>query len=161
MKFPEILSWEALAEQIRSWQAAGERVVFTNGVFDILHVGHTRYLREARALGDRLVVGINADESVRRLKGPTRPINPELDRAEVMASLQCVDGVTIFKDDTPIPLLTILKPDVHAKGGDYKTPDALPETAVVRAYGGDVVILQLVDGKSTTNIVKKMQEHSS
>lgn len=161
MKFPEILSWEALAEQIRAWQGAGERVVFTNGVFDILHVGHTRYLREARALGDRLVVGINADESVRRLKGPTRPINPELDRAEVMASLQCVDGVTIFKDDTPIPLLTILKPDVHAKGGDYKTPDALPETAVVRAYGGDVVILQLVDGKSTTNIVKKMQEHSS
>lgn len=161
MKFPEILSWEALAVQIRSWQAAGERVVFTNGVFDILHVGHTRYLREARALGDRLVVGINADESVRRLKGPTRPINSELDRAEVMASLECVDGVTIFTDDTPIPLLTVLKPDLHAKGGDYKTPDALPETAVVRAYGGDVVILQLVDGKSTTNIVKKMQEHSS
>lgn len=161
MKFPEILSWEKLAEQIRSWQAAGERVVFTNGVFDILHVGHTRYLREARMLGDRLVVGINADESVRRLKGPTRPINPELDRAEVLASLQCVDGVTIFADDTPIQLLTLLKPDIHAKGGDYKSPDALPETAVVRAYGGDVVILQLVDGKSTTNIVKKMQEHSS
>jgi len=159
MKAPEILTWDELAEQIRKWQASGERVVFTNGVFDILHVGHTRYLHEARSLGDRLVVGINADESVRRLKGPTRPINPEHDRAEVVASLQCVDGVTIFGDDTPIPLLTVLKPDIHAKGGDYKTPDALPETAVVRGYGGDVVILQLVDGKSTTNIVKKMQEH--
>jgi rfaE bifunctional protein nucleotidyltransferase chain/domain len=159
MNIPEILSWEQLAEQIRTWQACGERVVFTNGVFDILHVGHTRYLREAKSLGDRLVVGINSDESVRRLKGPTRPINPELDRAEVMASLDFVDGVTIFADDTPIPLLRILRPDIHAKGGDYKTPDALPETEVVRAYGGDVVILQLVDGKSTTGIVKKMQEH--
>ena len=86
--------------RIDSWQAAGERVVFTNGVFDILHVGHTRYLREARGLGDRLVVGINSDDSVRRLKGPTRPINSELDRAEVMASLHFVDGVTIFTDDT-------------------------------------------------------------
>jgi len=159
MKAPEILTWDELAEQIRDWQASGERVVFTNGVFDILHVGHTRYLHEARSLGDRLVVGINADKSVRRLKGPTRPINPEHDRAEVVASLQCVDGVTVFPDDTPIPLLTVLKPDIHAKGGDYKTPDALPETTVVRGYGGDVIILQLVDGKSTTNIVKKMQEH--
>ena len=159
MNIPEVLDWNDLLDQIRCWQAAGERVVFTNGVFDILHVGHTRYLREARGLGDRLVVGINSDDSVRRLKGPTRPINSELDRAEVMASLHFVDGVTIFADDTPIPLLRVLKPDIHAKGGDYKTPDALPETEVVRAYGGDVVILQLVDGKSTTNIVKKMQEH--
>lgn len=161
MNVPEIMSWDAMAEQVRAWQASGERVVFTNGVFDILHVGHTRYLREAKTLGDRLVVGINADASVRRLKGPTRPINPENDRAEVIASLSCVDGVTVFADDTPIPLLTVLKPDIHTKGGDYATPDALPETNVVRAYGGDVVILQLVDGKSTTNIVKKMQEHSS
>ncbi len=160
MKVPEILAWHEMSEQIRKWQAAGERIVFTNGVFDILHVGHTRYLREAQALGDRLVVGINSDESVRRLKGPTRPINSELDRAEVIASLDFVDGVTVFADDTPISLLSVLKPDIHAKGGDYKTPDALPETAVVRAYGGDVVILQLVDGKSTTNIVKKMQEQS-
>lgn len=160
MKVPEILAWHEMSEQIRKWQAAGERIVFTNGVFDILHVGHTRYLREAQALGDRLVVGINSDESVRRLKGPTRPINSELDRAEVIASLDFVDGVTVFADDTPISLLSVLKPDIHAKGGDYKTPDALPETAVVRAYGGDVVILQLVDGKSTTKIVKKMQEQS-
>lgn len=159
MNVPEISSWEVLAEQIRTWQASGERVVFTNGVFDILHVGHTRYLREAKGLGDRLVVGLNSDESVRRLKGPTRPINPELDRAEVMASLHFVDGVTVFADDTPIPLLRVLRPDIHAKGGDYKSPDALPETEVVRAYGGDVVILQLVDGKSTTGIVQKMQEH--
>lgn len=157
---PQIMSWQQLEETVRMWQLAGERVVFTNGVFDILHVGHTRYLREARSLGDRLVVGINADESVRRLKGPTRPINQDMDRAEVIASLHFVDGVTIFPDDTPIPLLKVIRPNIHAKGGDYKTPDALPETEVVRSYGGDVVILQLVDGKSTTNIVKKMQDHN-
>ena len=161
MIVPEISSWETLAERIRTWQDRGERVVFTNGVFDILHVGHTRYLREAKGLGDRLVVGINSDDSVRRLKGPTRPINTEMDRAEVMASLHFVDGVTVFTDDTPIPVLRVLRPDIHAKGGDYKTPDALPETEVVRAYGGDVVILQLVDGKSTTGVIKKMQEPHS
>lgn len=152
---------DALAKQAESLRADGKRIVFTNGVFDILHVGHVRYLQAARALGDALLVGINSDASVRRLgKGPDRPINPEDERAEVIAALACVDGVAIFDEDTPHATIEVVRPDIHAKGGDYASPDALPETALVRALGGDVVILPLVPGRSTTRLIAKIGEGS-
>lgn len=153
-----ILEREAMATRAAELRAAGKRVVFTNGVFDLLHVGHVRYLQAAHELGDALFIGVNSDDSVRRLKGPTRPLNPAEERAEVLAALRCVDAVCIFEEDTPMALLEIIRPDIHAKGGDYKTPDALPETPLVRSYGGEVVILPFVDGRSTTRIIGKMQE---
>ena len=149
---------EAFATLAEALRAEGKRVVFTNGVFDILHVGHIRYLQQARALGDALLVGINSDASVRRLKGPTRPINCEDERAEVIAALACVAGTCVFEEDTPHALIHVVRPNIHAKGGDYKTPDGLPETPLVRSLGGDVVILPLVDGRSTTRLVARMKE---
>ena len=150
MTLPE---FTALAESLRT---SGRRIVFTNGVFDILHVGHVRYLEQARALGDALLVGVNSDDSVRRLKGPTRPINREDERAEVIAALACVDGVCVFGEDRPDRLIEAVRPDIHAKGGDYASPDALPETPLVRRLGGEVVILPLVEGRSTTRIVTRL-----
>ncbi|MES1227332.1 MAG: adenylyltransferase/cytidyltransferase family protein, partial [Armatimonadota bacterium] len=120
--------------------------------------GHVRYLRDARALGDALIVAVNSDRSVRAIKGPTRPVTPERERAEVLAALACVDGVCVFPEDTPMALIEVVRPDIHAKGGDYKTPDALPETPLVRSLGGEVVILQLVPGRSTTNLIARMGE---
>jgi D-beta-D-heptose 7-phosphate kinase/D-beta-D-heptose 1-phosphate adenosyltransferase len=139
-------------------KAEGKRVVFTNGVFDILHVGHVRYLQQARALGDALLVGINSDASVRRLKGPTRPINNEEERAEVIGALACVAGTCVFTEDTPCALIEAVRPDIHAKGGDYTTPDALPETPLVRSLGGEVVILPLVEGRSSTRVIERLRE---
>lgn len=152
---PDAAALAAYAEELR---AGGKRIVFTNGVFDILHVGHLRYLEQARALGDALLVGVNADASVRRLKGPTRPVNPEDERAELLAALRCVDGVCVFHEDRPDALITAVRPHVHAKGGDYGTPDALPETPLVRSLGGEVVILPLVPGRSTTGTITKLQQ---
>ena len=154
----EILeSRAALAARADALRACGKRVVFTNGVFDILHVGHVRYLQAARTLGDALLVGINADASVRRLKGPTRPLNPEDERAEVIASLACVDGVCLFAEDTPEEMIRAVRPNIHAKGGDYDGPDALPETPLVRSLGGEVIILPLVPGRSTTRLVQRIE----
>lgn len=151
---------DELSARAESLRAEGKRIVFTNGVFDILHVGHVRYLEQARSLGDALFVGINSDASVRRLgKGPDRPINPEDERAEVIAALRCVDGVCVFDEDTPVALIEAVKPTIHCKGGDYASPDALPETALVRSLGGDVVILSLVPGRSTTRVVEKLRGH--
>lgn len=141
-----------LREKLRE---KGNKVVFTNGCFDILHVGHLRYLEEAKALGDILIVGVNSDASVKRLKGETRPIVTENDRAEMLLGLKCVDYVAIFEEDTPIELIEAVKPDIHVKGGDYKKDD-LPETKIVERHGGIVKIVSLVAGKSTTNIVKKI-----
>lgn len=141
---------------IENLKNQGQKVVFTNGCFDILHVGHMTYLEEAKAFGDYLFVGVNSDESVRRLKGPTRPINNENDRAELLAGLKSVDYTVIFPEDTPVELIGALKPSIHVKGGDYKKED-LPETAVVESYGGEVFIVSLVEGKSTSNVVKKIQ----
>lgn len=136
---------------------AGKRLVFTNGVFDILHAGHVQLLTAARALGDLLIVGVNDDASVRRLgKGDDRPINPLEDRAAVLEALRAVDGLIAFSEDTPIELIKTLEPDVHVKGGDYEA-DALPETPIVRAYGGEVVILPLLPGRSTTGIVERIR----
>ncbi len=143
----------ALGERLR---AEGKRVVFTNGCFDILHVGHVRYLQDARAAGDVLVVGVNTDAGVRRLKGPTRPIVPEEERCEMLAALACVDYVTLFDEPLPSEAIAALRPHVHVKGGDYRAED-LPEAAVVRECGGEVLIMPLVPGRSTTDIVARVR----
>lgn len=134
---------------------SGKKVVFTNGCFDILHVGHVKYLQEAKAQGDILVVGINADASVRKLKGEQRPIQNEVDRGEVLSALACVDYVAIFEEDTPENLIKLIKPDVLVKGGDWKV-EQIVGSDFVMSYGGKVKSLQFVQGKSTTNIVSKI-----
>ena len=133
-----------------------KKIVFTNGCFDILHVGHVRYLQEAAGLGDILVVGLNSDESVRRLKGAERPVNSEADRAEILASLKCVSYVVIFEEDTPYNLIEKLQPDVLVKGRDYK-PEEVVGKDIVEARGGCLKLISFVEGKSTTNIIKKMR----
>ena len=136
----------------------GRNVVFTNGVFDLLHVGHVRYLQEARAQGDLLVVGVNSDASTRRLgKGPSRPIQNENDRAEILAALEAVSFTVLFDEDTPEKLIHVVRPDVLVKGGDYSI-ETIVGAKFVMSYGGAVRALQFVDGKSTTSIVKKMQD---
>lgn len=149
------LTADALAAAVAARQARGETVVFTNGVFDLLHVGHVRYLAEARALGDALVVAVNADSSVRQFKGDLRPLVPEDERAELLAALAAVDYVTVFDTRTPVPLLETVRPAVYVKGGDYAVAD-LPEAPVVRGYGGRVQILSLVPGRSTTDIIAQV-----
>ncbi len=149
----------ALAVRLR---AENKRVVFTNGVFDLLHVGHVRYLQAARDLGDVLLVGINSDASVRRLnKGPERPINGETERAEIIAALSCVRATCVFPEDTPLALIEVVRPNIHAKGGDYASPDVLPETPLVRSLGGEVVLLPMTPARSTTRLVKMMSEGNS
>ncbi|MGL6065318.1 MAG: D-glycero-beta-D-manno-heptose 1-phosphate adenylyltransferase [Fusobacteriaceae bacterium] len=150
-----ILSRELAKKIIEELKESGKKVVFTNGCFDILHVGHLRYMNEARNQGDMLIVGINSDASVKRLKGESRPINNERDRAEMLSGLKAVDFTVIFEEDTPMEIIEELKPSIHVKGGDYKKED-LPETAVVEKNGGEVRILSFVEGKSTTNIVNKI-----
>lgn len=152
----KVLNKGQLSTALESRRKKGEKIVFTNGCFDILHVGHARYLAEARALGDLLVVGVNSDSSVRGLKGANRPIVPEAERAEMLAHLESVDFVCLFDEARPDALIEIVRPHVHAKGGDYR-PEDLPEAAVVRKHGGEVVVLSLVSGKSTTNIVEKIK----
>lgn len=151
-----VLSRKEAADLMKELKENGKKVVFTNGCFDILHVGHLRYLNAAKELGDVLFVGVNSDASVKRLKGESRPINNEADRAEMLAGLEAVDYSVIFSEDTPVELIDELKPSIHVKGGDYKKED-LPETAVVERNGGEVKILMLVEGKSTTSVVKKIQ----
>ena len=133
-----------------------ERVVFTNGCFDILHRGHVTYLTQARALGDRLVVGLNTDDSVRRLKGAGRPVVQQDDRAYVLAALACVDAVTLFDEDTPAELIEALLPDVLVKGGDY-TPDQVVGREIVESHGGELVLIPFVTGRSTTDILHRIQ----
>ena len=140
-------------------RAAGQRVVFTNGCFDILHAGHVRYLTRARSFGDCLVLGLNSDASVQRLKGPTRPINSEQDRAEVVGALKAVDYVVIFGEQTAETLIAKVKPAVYAKGGDY-TLDTLPEARIVQSYGGHVEFIDIVEGRSTTNVIEKIKTES-
>lgn len=135
---------------------SGKRVVFTNGCFDLLHPGHVSTLERARALGDLLIVALNADASVSRLKGPTRPINRLDDRLTVMAALECVDYVSWFEEDTPLELILQLKPDVIAKGGDW-AESQIVGAAEAKAWGGSVQSLPFIDGKSTTRIVDKMK----
>jgi rfaE bifunctional protein nucleotidyltransferase chain/domain len=142
---------EDLRDELRSHQ---QTVVFTNGVFDILHAGHVMYLNAARTMGDVLVVGLNADESVTRLKGPARPVNTENDRAEVLAALRCVDHVVLFTEDTPLRVISSLLPDVLIKGGDYSR-ETIVGADVVEAHGGIVATIPLLEGRSTTAIINK------
>jgi D-glycero-beta-D-manno-heptose 1-phosphate adenylyltransferase len=146
----------ALGERLR---AEGRRIVFTNGCFDLLHVGHLRYLQQARALGDVLVVGVNTDAVVQRLKGPTRPLVPEAERAELLAGFACVDYVTLFDEETPVETIRALKPNIHVKGGDYQVEE-LPEADAVRDAGGEVKIMPLVAGRSTSDLVRKISGQS-
>jgi rfaE bifunctional protein kinase chain/domain/rfaE bifunctional protein nucleotidyltransferase chain/domain len=140
-------------------RARGRRIVFTNGCFDVIHRGHTTHLRQAKELGDVLVVALNDDASVRRLKGPERPMNTVADRTAVLEALGCVDYVVVFSGDTPIDVITALEPDIYAKGGDY-TPEMLEETAAVRAYGGDVRILDFIPSHSTTELVNRIRSRA-
>ena len=135
---------------------AGQSIVFTNGCFDILHAGHVEYLNKARSFGDCLVLGLNTDASVRGNKGPSRPINNELNRAKVAGALQAVDYVVLFGEKTAENLIAKVKPDVYVKGGDY-TLATLPEAKIVQSYGGRVEFIQMVAGCSTTNVIKKIQ----
>lgn len=157
---------DSAREQVRTWQAQGLKVGFTNGCFDIIHKGHVNYLDQARGRCDRLIVGLNHDDSVRILKGPTRPINDEVARATVIGSLSSVDLVVLFgatkagEDNTPCALIDSLRPDIFFKGGDYKI-DQLPEAKIVQAYGGQVEIMGLEDGFSTTNIIAKSAQKSA
>lgn len=154
-----------LEDCVSQWKQQSQKVVFTNGVFDILHIGHVQYLQKAKELGDKLVVAINSDESVKKLnKGPERPINPEFARAYVIGALQCVDATIIFSGDTPIEVISKIKPDVLVKGGDYDANETDPSSkkyivgsAEVIAAGGHVATIDLVEGYSTTGIVKKMR----
>ncbi len=147
---------EELIRLVVSHRRGGRRIVFTNGCFDVLHRGHIAYLKEARLAGDVLVVAINSDRSVRRLKGGDRPINSAADRAAVLGELSCVDYVTVFDGDTPAPLIRQLQPDIYVKGGDY-TADMLPETPVVRSYGGEVRTLGYVAEHSTTDTIARIR----
>jgi D-beta-D-heptose 7-phosphate kinase/D-beta-D-heptose 1-phosphate adenosyltransferase len=151
----KILSQGELKKEIEKLKGAGKRIVFTNGCFDILHTGHTRYLREARKLGDVLVLGLNSDASIRSIKGEKRPIVPEAERADVMASLESVDYLTIFNEPTPLELIELLKPDVLVKGGDWAEKDIVGGDAV-RKWGGTVAVIPEIKGASTTNIIEKI-----
>lgn len=150
-----ILDHEELARTVGERQSHGERVVFTNGVFDILHVGHLRYLTEARALGDALLIAVNTDASVKSFKGDLRPIVSQDERLEMLDGLRAVDYVTLFDTRTPVPLIGRVRPALYVKGGDY-TEDQLPEAPVVRGYGGGVQILSLIAGRSSTNIIARV-----
>jgi D-beta-D-heptose 7-phosphate kinase/D-beta-D-heptose 1-phosphate adenosyltransferase len=141
---------------VSSWRAAGQTVVFTNGVFDLLHPGHVRYLRQARALGDALIVGVNSDRSVRANKSAGRPITPEVERAEILEALACVDGVVVFDADTPHDLVATIQPDVLVKGADW-AEDAIVGRDIVEARGGRVVRIPVEQGYSTTAIVAKIR----
>jgi D-beta-D-heptose 7-phosphate kinase/D-beta-D-heptose 1-phosphate adenosyltransferase len=147
------LSWEEIASLAKTWKACGEKIVFTNGCFDILHVGHVTYLEKAKNLGKHLIVGLNTDASVRRLKGETRPLVHELDRARVLAALNCVDAVVLFDQDTPTELIEKIRPDILVKGGYYK-----PDEVAGREYAGEVRIIEFEDGYSTTGVVEKIAQ---
>ncbi len=151
LSFAEAVDW---AEGLR---AEGKRLVFTNGVFDLLHPGHVRYLAEARREGDALIVAVNSDRSVRAIKGPSRPINPERDRAEVLAALACVDAVVVFDEDDPHAIISAVQPDVLVKGADWSA-DAIVGRDVVEARGGRVVRIRFADGYSTTSILDRIRQ---
>ncbi len=156
-----ILSRGQLIELREEWRKAGQRVVFTNGCFDLIHLGHVRYLQEARRLGAVLIVGLNSDASVRHLKGPQRPLVSEGERAEVMSALRPVDYVVIFDEPTAGPLVSELQPDIYVKGGDYNSGEGgqgkfLPEAEIVYGYGGQVALIPFVPGHSTTDLINKI-----
>jgi len=154
------LNRKDLAKILKHKQKQGKKIVTTNGCFDLLHVGHVRYLQEAKKLGDILVIGVNSDDSVRKIKGEKRPLIPEDERAEMLAGMECVDYVTIFSELDPIPLILALKPDIHVKGGDY-TLEQLPERKAVESYGGKCIVGINIPGRSTTDIINAILEKFS
>jgi rfaE bifunctional protein nucleotidyltransferase chain/domain len=152
----KIVDMPALQSRLHHWRAVGGKIVFTNGCFDILHRGHIELLARCRDLGDQVVVGLNADASVRRLKGPHRPVSDQLSRAEVLAALSFIDAVIIFEEDTPFALIAQIKPDVLVKGGDYKISEIVG-AEIVKENGGKVKIIPFIDGYSTTSIINRLQ----
>ena len=152
----KIVDRARLTEAVRRLQRVGKKVVFTNGCFDLLHIGHVRYLQEARELGDALIIGVNSDASVRRLKGPGRPLTPAKERAEILAALACVDFVIIFGAATPLELIRALGPDILVKGGDWPV-DAIVGREIVEGRGGKVVAIPFVKNRSTTAMVGKIK----
>jgi D-beta-D-heptose 7-phosphate kinase/D-beta-D-heptose 1-phosphate adenosyltransferase len=153
---PVPFSQTAAAAFAERCQAAGKTVVFTNGVFDLLHPGHIRYLQQARRLGDALIVGVNSDRSVRAIKGPQRPITPEAERAEIVAALECVDAAVVFDEETPHALIAALQPDILVKGADW-AEDAIVGRDIVEARGGRVVRVPIEAGYSTTAMLQKIK----
>jgi rfaE bifunctional protein nucleotidyltransferase chain/domain len=151
----KIIKREALKEKVQALKRAGKSIVFTNGCFDFLHVGHVRYLKKAKAQGDVLVVGLNSDGSVRQIKGPRRPVVPEDERAEILASLACVDFVTLFDEPDPAMLIRLLMPDVLVKGADWAT-EAIVGRDIVESAGGRVVRIPLTEGVSTSGMIEKI-----
>ncbi len=154
-----LIAPEALAALGAEYAAAGKKLVLTNGCFDLLHTGHVRYLEQARALGDALIVAVNSDRSVRELKGPERPLNGELDRAEVLAALRCVDHVTVFDDKRVTGVIKALCPAIYAKGGDYTLETLDPgERSALEEAGATIMLVSLVPGRSTTGILERARE---
>jgi rfaE bifunctional protein nucleotidyltransferase chain/domain len=153
----KIIDINEIENLVKSLKKQDKKIVTTNGVFDILHIGHIRYLKEAKKLGDILIVAINSDSSTKKIKGPKRPLNNENDRAEALASLECVDYVVIFNEENPIKILEIIKPDIHVKGGDYK-PEEIIEKDVVTKNGGKVHIVRKIEGYSTTSFIHTIRE---
>ena len=154
-----VVKREDIPKLVSALKAQGKTIVTTNGCFDILHVGHVRYLQATKAFADVMVVCLNSDVSVKKIKGPDRPVNNENDRAEILCALACVDYVVLFDESSPVDLLCEIKPDVYTKGADY-TIDTLPEAKPVMQNGGRVEFISFVEGKSTTNVIKKIEEHS-
>jgi D-beta-D-heptose 7-phosphate kinase/D-beta-D-heptose 1-phosphate adenosyltransferase len=153
---PHVLDATTLAGVLRRHRERHARVVFTNGCFDVLHRGHVEFLAQARQLGDVLVVAVNSDASVRRLKGPERPVNRAEDRVAVLAALSHVDHVTVFEEDTPVALIEAIRPDLYVKGGDYH-PDAIPEARLVRRLGGEVRTLDYLPDRSTSAVIERIR----
>jgi len=151
-----VLTWEQTAAFVSAVRLADRRIVFTNGVFDLLHPGHVRYLQHARSLGDLLIVGLNADASVRRNKGPDRPITAEHERAELLAALECVDAVVIFEQDTPAEIVRLIQPDILVKGADWPA-DQIVGRDTVEARGGRVVLVPVEQGHSTSSILNRIR----
>jgi len=163
MKFEKenkkIKSGQEIIEIVNDLKKKGKKIVFTNGCFDILHIGHTRLLQKTRNFGDVLILGLNTDSSVRRLKGPERPIVNEKERAEILSALEFVDYIVFFDEDDPCKIISEIKPDIHVKGGDYDPNDYknMPEAKVVHEYGGKVEIIKIIEGKSSSSIIEKIK----
>jgi rfaE bifunctional protein nucleotidyltransferase chain/domain len=153
----KIYTRDSLVQQVAAWKEAGQRIVFTNGCFDILHLGHIDYLEKASLLGDKLIVGVNTDASVSRLKGPNRPLQDEMSRARIMASLLFINAVVLFGEETPYELIKALQPDVLVKGDDYQLQNIVGHDIVIK-NGGEVKTIALVKGYSTTNVVEKIKQ---
>jgi rfaE bifunctional protein nucleotidyltransferase chain/domain len=153
------LTIESILAKRNQWRENGELVVWTNGCFDLFHVGHLRSLQAAKSLGDRLIVGINSDASIRRLKGAGRPIVRQEERCEIIAALACVDAVVLFEEDTPEASLQLLRPDIHCKGADYAPPNGkpIPERKLVESYGGRVAFIPIISGFSTSSLIETIQ----